>query len=445
MYFLDEPTIYLDVTQMLGNRLHTGIQRVVRELARVGPEVAAQFHRNCRLVHAFGSRFFRLRFEHIDPTNRHLLFRIAERKLGRRLLKRAYPLASTPIQPQVGDILLTLNATWDHPSWGQAVAEFHQTGFVANILYDLTPYSHPQFHTPELTERFTRWLEQICRHSDHWIGISRHVATELKQYLTSAPGNVPRPTVSAFRLGSNFGASVQTPPASPSLHVRPTLSAFLANRSATLLMVGTLEPRKNHGCVFQACRQLWTSGWNGQLLVIGRAGWKCDEIVQAARQLPPERALWLSDATDEELEFAYRHSRTLVFPSLEEGFGLPIVEALNQGTPVLASDHPVHQEVGRESCLYFPANSPNQLATMIKEQTQSGFQTLRERAAAFVPVTWEQSCRELLADVILAASEQTKPTIPWRLQFADKSRIKPPPIATSAVQAPVSPQRRAAA
>ncbi|MDP1561039.1 MAG: glycosyltransferase family 1 protein [Pirellulaceae bacterium] len=421
MYFPAEPTIYMDVTQMLGNRLHTGIQRVVRELARVGPNIAGQFQRNCRLVHAFGPKFFRLRYEHIDLHQRHFLFRIAERHLGRRLLKRAYPWTSSPIKPHPDDILVTLNATWDHPGWAEAVAEFHRTGFVSNILYDLTPYSHPQFHTPELSQRFATWLSQVKHNSDHWIGISRHVATELEGYLDqveSGSGGSNRPTVSTFRLGSDFQTGV-SPLKSKSqmLQIRPTLTAFLANLAGTLLMVGTLEPRKNHTCVFQACRELWKRGWNGQLLIIGRPGWKCDEIVRDAHSMPAGRFLWLSDANDEELQFAYRQSQSLVFPSWEEGFGLPIVEALRQGTPVIASDHPVHREVGRQWCQYFHADSPEQLAAVIIEQGRDRFQALRQRAATFVPVTWAQSCRELLADVILAASkkrQQTKP-LPRRL------------------------------
>lgn len=449
MYFPDEPTIYLDVTQMLGNRLHTGIQRVVRELARVGPAVAGQFRRNCRLVHAFGTKFFRLRYEHIDLKQPHLLFRIAERRLGRGLLKRAYPWTSRPIEPQPDDILVTLNATWDHPGWAQSVTDFHRTGFVANILYDLTPYSHPQYHTPELCERFTGWLSQVERHSDHWVGISRHVAVELARYLNRSQTHETkhhRPTVSAFRLGSDFQTGIGPEWSSlGSLQIRPTLSTFLANRAPTLLMVGTLEPRKNHECVFQACTELWQRGWNGQLLLIGRAGWKCDTIVRSAKSLSPDRVLWLSDASDEELQFAYRQSRALIFPSWEEGFGLPIVEALRQGTPVLASDHPVHREVGRQWCHYFPAGSPQRLAAVILEQDQNGFQSLRNQAASFVPVTWEQSCRELMADVILAASKQREQANVFRLPGFQESTMAQRPVTKAPNQLPVAPRNRSAA
>lgn len=427
MEFPDEPTVYVDVTQMIGNRRQTGIQRVVRELARVVPAVATQFRRNCRLVHAVGSQFYRLRFEHIDHEQRAWLFRLAERRLGRRLLRAAWPLASKPLVARSGDILLTLNATWDVPDWFEAVAEFRCTGFVASVLYDLTPLSHPQFHTADLSERFRVWLDKLERNTDHWVGISRHVAGELNRYLSASVGNGDsrrQPTVSAFRLGSELGGRSlpnlgqgevgQRPGGSPigmessvPAEVRPSLATFLAADAPTLLMVGTLEPRKNHLTTLKACRELWRQGWQGQLLLIGRAGWQHDAVLQAIADMPRDKLLWLADASDAELQVAYQRSALLVFPSWEEGFGLPIVEALSYGTPVLASDHPVHREVGGQACQYFPADAPAELARLIQVATTDNFQLLRNQANHFHALTWEQSCRQLLADTILASSRHS--------------------------------------
>jgi alpha-1,2-rhamnosyltransferase len=424
MEFPDEPTVYVDVTQMMGNRRQTGIQRVVRELARVGPAVASQFRRNCRLVHVVGSQFYRLRFEHIDHEQRAWLFRLAERRLGRRLLRAAWPLASKPVLARSGDVLLTLNATWDVPDWFEAVAEFRRTGFVASVLYDLTPLSHPQFHTADLSQRFQVWLDKLARNTDHWIGISRHVAGELTRYLNASASNSEsdrQPTVSAFRLGSELGRKsrpdvgqgefAQRPGGAPfalessvPTEVRPSLAAFLAADAPTLLMVGTLEPRKNHLATLTACRELWRQGWQGQLLLIGRPGWQHSAVLQAIADMPREKLFWLADASDAELQVAYQSSALLVFPSWEEGFGLPIVEALTYGTPVLASDHPVHREVGGQACQYFPADAPAELARLIQVATTDNFQALRHRANHFHALSWEQSCRQLLADAILASS-----------------------------------------
>ncbi len=70
---------------------------------------------------------------------------------------------------------------------------------------------------------------------------------------------------------------------------------------------------------------------------------------------------WLNDATDTELAFCYRNARALVYPSIIEGFGLPLVEALYYGCPVLASDIPVFHEIGGDHCTYFSLESSAQL------------------------------------------------------------------------------------
>jgi alpha-1,2-rhamnosyltransferase len=184
------------------------------------------------------------------------------------------------------------------------------------------------------------------------------------------------------------------------------LAQFLSTNQPILLLVGTVEPRKNQVAAVQACRQLWQAGWPGRLLLMGRLGWKCDAIRDELLSLPPDQFHWVRDGSDAELHEAYRRATALVFPSWEEGFGLPIVEALSQGTPVLASDHAVHQEVGQQACEYFPADSPDRLAQLIRHHHADGFRTLRSRATRFVPISWEQSCRELIADVLVAARDR---------------------------------------
>lgn len=413
MPFADEPTIYLDVSQMLGNRRNTGIQRVVRCLSLATPEVAQAFRRNCRLVQAVKGRFYRLRAAHLSVEQPHVLFRIAERRLGRKLLQRWIPRTTRPVEPTANDVLLTLNATWDDPEWIEAVQSFYRTGFVASVLYDLTPLNHPQFHTPQLTERFSRWLTALQACSHHWVGISRHVASELQTYL-ARQSLTQAPSVSFFRLGCDFPDNDHLSP-EPRTSVdsgpRPELLKFLTgDTTPTLLLVGTLEPRKNHVTAFDAVEKLWADGWAGKLLVIGRPGWQQAEIVRRLNDIEGPRCLWLPDANDRELRWAYRHASALVFPSWEEGFGLPIVEALQQGLGVLASAHPVHREVAGRACDYFPADNPRRLAHLIQQHSADQFQTLRRQALVFRSFTWGQSARHLIADVLRAASHHRRPS-----------------------------------
>src|SRR5262249_40144708 len=116
----------------------------------------------------------------------------------------------------------------------------------------------------------------------------------------------------------------------------------------TYLMVGTVEPRKNHAHVLSAFEQLWSAGADVNLAIVGKYSWNSTEFKERLRRHPcfGNRLFWFEDVRDGELEYCYRHAAALITASYAEGFNLPIVEALRAGCPVLASDIPVHREVG---------------------------------------------------------------------------------------------------
>ena len=104
------------------------------------------------------------------------------------------------------------------------------------------------------------------------------------------------------------------------------------------------------------------------LLVIGKPGWKTQQLQSEFREHPDygKRLLWLDWASDELLSEVYSSAIGLVAASRGEGFGLPLLEALAHGTPVLARDLPVFREIGGELLHYFSDDSPAALAAAIK-------------------------------------------------------------------------------
>lgn len=122
-----------------------------------------------------------------------------------------------------------------------------------------------------------------------------------------------------------------------------------------ILMVGIPLPHKNHELVLRRLALNWQSGQDGPPLVcagMGREGFA--RLKKKAHALCPSPAItglpWLED---HEMPLVYRAAAALVLPSLEEGFGLPIIEAQAMGTPVLASDRPATREAGGDYALYF--------------------------------------------------------------------------------------------
>jgi alpha-1,3-rhamnosyl/mannosyltransferase len=113
---------------------------------------------------------------------------------------------------------------------------------------------------------------------------------------------------------------------------------------AFLLMVGTIEPRKNHLTVLRAAER---SPTGLPLVVVGREGWGAGAVVDQLKALRARgRVIWLDDFPDRDLPALYATSRGVLYPSWTEGFGLPVLEALAAGKPIVTGTDPVFAEIG---------------------------------------------------------------------------------------------------
>ncbi len=117
-----------------------------------------------------------------------------------------------------------------------------------------------------------------------------------------------------------------------------------------VLMIGTLEPRKNHMRLLRAWRELAPP--RPRLVVLGSPGWLCDATVNALRATVREGVRWIPRVDDASLFRWLAHARVLAYPSLREGFGFPPLEALALGVPVLAGDTPALREVLGDAATY---------------------------------------------------------------------------------------------
>jgi glycosyltransferase involved in cell wall biosynthesis len=122
-----------------------------------------------------------------------------------------------------------------------------------------------------------------------------------------------------------------------------------------LLVVSTIEPRKNHLTLLSAWEQLRGERMRScKLVIVGTPGWHHDSIIHKFRPwLRRGEALMLEDVPSSELRLLYKHARATVCPSFAEGFDLPGVEAMMSGGAVVASDIPVHREVYADAAEYF--------------------------------------------------------------------------------------------
>lgn len=297
---------------------------------------------------------------------------------------------------QSGDVLVLPDANWGNLIPTGVLERIRQRGAqLACVMHDILPVRLPETFEPELVSRFENWLKWACRHVDAMVCVSRSTRNDLQHYFAEQRISAP-PALGTFHLGCNPGLDKSGP--------RPQIvqELDLISRSRWLLCVGTLEPRKNHDVLLDACDRLWESGRPFGLVFVGKIGWRSESLMNRIRQ-HPRLHQWLHvyhDLSDSELDLAYDSAAGVVMPSLAEGLGLPVIEALTHHKPVIASDIPPHRETGHNHCLFFDPHDPRALEKRIVELldgprhrfTSASFDNLH------LP-DWKTSVCELLAEV----------------------------------------------
>ena len=352
--------LLVDVTRTVQAGLHTGIQRVVRRLwhALHNSEDALQLE---VLAVAFEGNQWR----DLGYLPSHPLEGSASKSVVPSLLQGEW------IVPRVGDVLLMADASWYVDPWPAVDAALENGAELVGFVHDMFPLDQPQWFKPELQPRFAAHFEQLARRAALLLTPSHAVKQAVMSRLARPEYGDQRPDfggVVCLPLGANF---LQMPGGS---RVNATLNAAVLQAPLTLdtdfvLMVGTVEPRKNHALVLDAFEQLWQQGHTGNLVIVGAPGWCADAVLQRLRNHPQrgKKLHWLSHQGDAELYALYTHARALVFPSLNEGFGLPLAEAAHVGCPVLCSDIPVLREVGGQWPTYLPLEDMQQWVNALRQ------------------------------------------------------------------------------
>lgn len=216
------------------------------------------------------------------------------------------------------------------------------------MIYDLIPIKWRHVTEPTTKETFPLALHWALWSVDQIWTISQTTKADLKEYITT--NGYPEIADDAMTT-TYLGAEINTKKASPAA-VKKTLGRFGLKAENFVLMVGTLEPRKNHEFAYRMWKEL-NARHPGQippLVWVGQPGWSIGPLLAQIgddAELPHQAIHILSDVSDEELSILYRQCRFSLFPSHYEGWGLPVVEALNYGRPVVASDTAAVVEAGQ--------------------------------------------------------------------------------------------------
>src|SRR3989344_1739014 len=165
-----------------------------------------------------------------------------------------------------------------------------------------------------------------------------------------------------------------------------------------ILFVGTLQPRKNLERLIEAFSLVKNK--NLDLVIVGKRGWMFEEILEAPKKYGVSgRVKFLDSVSDEELPNLYRNALCFILPSLYEGFGLPILEAMKYGCPVLASNVSSLPEAGGDAALYFDPENTGDIARSLESIIQNSElrkDLIKKGYKKVKKFSWEKSAKETL-------------------------------------------------
>lgn len=370
------PRWLVDISNLCVRDAGTGIQRVVRSVL---DELIANPPADCRIEPVY-----------LDDDG---VFRYARSYCARRYFPGLVLPADEPVEFAESDVFLGLDLIAHKvPAFIGRFRELRNRGIRQYyVVYDLLPLLRPDCFEPHLLPLFRAWYEAVSEVADGLVCISRSVADQLSQWLDQARPLRQRPLrIGYFHLGADLSAG-------PDAAEEVGLPAGMGTRP-TLLMVGTIEPRKGHVQGLRAFESLWDKGIEVNLLIIGRPGWLSEDTIQSLRVHPElgNRLWWFEDADDTLLRAAYRGASALLMASEGEGYGLPLIEAAHHDLPLIARDLPVFREVAGEHAFYFSGFGADDLARAIESWLHLHHRNMAPRPEGIRRLTWAEACAQLV-------------------------------------------------
>ncbi|MBN1474636.1 MAG: glycosyltransferase family 4 protein [Syntrophaceae bacterium] len=208
-------------------------------------------------------------------------------------------------------------------------------------LHDAIPMKFPEMCNPKLRKLKNFILRSTAKYADHIITLSQASVPDIVKYYR----------VSEHKISVvGCGVSKQWLIEPESYKVDQVLQKYALHRGF-FLFVGTFQPRKNIDRIINAYSKLSQSvRKERKLVLVGREGWACAETISKLKQLIIDGdAIWLNNIDDDnELRCIYAGADVFVFPSLYEGFGIPVLEAFSCGLPVITSNVSSLPEVSRQ-------------------------------------------------------------------------------------------------
>ncbi|AUH71044.1 glycosyltransferase family 4 protein [Legionella sainthelensi] len=250
---------------------------------------------------------------------------------------------------------------------------------IVYMVHDLIPLYYAEYSVPKYINKHAHFIENCIHHGAGIITNSQSTLNELRAYHKGAQKRFFHSL--AAPLAS--GLSLQTPPES---RIIP---------EPYFVVLSTIEGRKNHLLLLHIWRYFVErlASATPKLVLIGKRGWRCGQVLDLLDHCKQIKPFIVEEpsCSDQKLITYIHHAQALLFPTFTEGYGLPLIEALSNGTPVIASDIPVFREIAGDIPEYIhPLDTLKWMEMIEAYSKQDNFMRVSqlERIKSFKIPTW---------------------------------------------------------
>ena len=334
----------------------------------------------------------------IDKENRYIIFASSNNILFYRNENKNF---------KIVDIGFWANNKLLRILWEQLILPLHVVDYKADILFspgfvcplvktsknvtvihDMTFFSHPYVHTFFKRIYFPFMIKQAVKKSEKIIAVSNNTRKEIIKYTHIAEEKIAVTLLAANKF-----------PVAEIADEKKLLKEKYGIDSDYLLFVGMIEPRKNIRLIIDSFNKIEDD--NLKLVIVGQKGWMTEELFEriGADNLE-KRVIFTGFVPDEELSVFYKNARTFLYPSLYEGFGIPVLEAMSEGCPVITSNISSLPEVAGDAAILIDPENSKELSDAInkisndskyrEELTEKGFDNAKK-------FSWEKTAKQTLS------------------------------------------------